>query len=103
MWSPDGRRLVYLDGPGRHRFVAVDILSTTTSFVHAKPRVLFLAKQAVNTFGEGGRITDMSPDGKFVVAIQGEAEPVGSEINVILNWLDAVNGPHVISFRREEK
>jgi len=41
----------------------------------------------VNTFGDGGRIADLSPDGKHVVAFLGEpAAPPPSKIDVVLGW-----------------
>jgi hypothetical protein len=47
-------------------------------------------QQPVNTFGEGGRIADMSPDGKYIVAIQDWSEPDAeagpARIDVVLNW-----------------
>jgi serine/threonine-protein kinase len=92
MWSPDGGRVVYLTGPNRRRFVAVDVFRKEPSFEHGPPMLLFEVQEPVNTFGEGGRIADMSPDGKYIVAIQDwlerDAEPGPSRIDVVLNWLE---------------
>ena len=88
MWSPDGDRLFYLGG-ARRDFFAVDILRKQTSLEYGTPRILFSAKDPVQTIGYG-RIADMSSDGKRIVALQtwsdandGQRQP---SVNVVLNW-----------------
>ena len=88
MWSPDGNRLIYLTGPNRRFFHAVDILRKEPGLVLAPPRLLFGIEKPLNTFGAGGRIADFSPDGRHIVAIQGVAAPAEkpSAIDIVLNW-----------------
>jgi Tol biopolymer transport system component len=88
MWSPDGNRLFYLGG--RRDFFAVDILRTQTSLEYGTPRILFSAKDPIQTISYG-RFADISPDGKQIVALQtwsdpDEGKPQPSSINVVLNW-----------------
>jgi len=90
MWAPNSRRLIFL-GPQRSHFFAVDILKNGPSFDYGPPRDLFDVKIPVNTFGDGGRIADMSPDGKYIMAFQGgrgpDAAPAPSKIHVVLGWV----------------
>jgi Tol biopolymer transport system component len=88
MWSPNGNRLFYLGG-ARRDFFAVDILRKQTSLEFGTPRILFSAKDPVQTIGYG-RIADISSDGKQIVALQtwsdandGQRQP---SVNVVLNW-----------------
>ena len=86
MWAPHGDRLIFLGG-GRNRFFAVDILRQDARFDYGPPRHLFDVQTPVNTFGDGGRIADLSPDGKHVVAFLGELDaPPPSKIDVVLGW-----------------
>ena len=88
MWSPDGNRLVYLSGPNRRFFYAVDILRKAPGVDLAPPRLLFGIEKPLNTFGDGGRIADLSPDGKHIAAIQGVPDQAEkpSTIDIVLNW-----------------
>jgi eukaryotic-like serine/threonine-protein kinase len=90
MWSPDGGQLLYLGG-GRRDFLSVDILRKDTIFEIGRPRILFSAKELIQTIGIG-LMTDILPDGKRILALQGwsdadtgKPQPQPS-INVTLNW-----------------
>jgi serine/threonine protein kinase/Tol biopolymer transport system component len=88
MWSPDGHQLLSLGG-GRRDFWSVEIIRKDTSFEYGTPRILFSAKDPIQTIGIGLMI-DISPDGKQIVALQGwtdgdDNQPPPS-INVVLNW-----------------
>jgi Tol biopolymer transport system component len=91
MWAPDGKRLLFLGGPRRSGFFGVDILRSDASFEYGPPKHLFDVKIPVNTFGDGGRIADVSPDGKNIVAFQDarvpDAAPAPSKIHVVLGWV----------------
>jgi WD40-like Beta Propeller Repeat len=88
MWSPDGHQLLSLGG-GRRDFWSVEIIRKDTSFEYGTPRILFSAKDPIQTIGIGLMI-DISPDGKQIVALQGwtdgdDNQPPPS-INIVLNW-----------------
>ena len=104
MWAPDGERLLFLTGPRRSRFYAVDILKKDASFEYGPPKRIFDVKTPVNTFGNGGRIADMSPDGKYIVAFvaneSGSDPQAPSTIDVVLGWLVGLQPPVSTSLLR---
>ena len=92
MWSPDGRRLLYVEAKpgGRTTFYSIEILRTGASFEHGKPTELF-SIDGLFVAGSGpGNVVDLSPDGKRFVALlvppRSENEDEQVQVNVILNW-----------------
>ena len=79
-WSSDSRELFYASRDGRIMRVAVHAGST---FEAGLPDTLFEIPN-LRTF-------DASPDGKTFVVITNDATPV-THLNVVLNWLDELEG-----------
>jgi dipeptidyl aminopeptidase/acylaminoacyl peptidase len=84
-WAPNGREAFYWAGD---TLFAVPVTTGTSLAVGARRRVL------VGTYARESYHTnyDVAPDGKTFVMIRGGGERAGSEITVLVNWLDVSRG-----------
>jgi serine/threonine-protein kinase len=89
IWSPDGKQLYYLNEPGnaQRQIYAVDI-QTTPSFVIGKTTPL-----PIRIMQSGARDYDITPDGKYFVALFAAPEANGDKrppehIYITLNWFE---------------
>ena len=95
MWSPDGRRLFYLNAGqgGKATFYGVEILPGI-AFDTGKATELFSVNRVFAQGSGPGNIVDLSPDGKRFVTVllppESEDE-IERQLNVVTNWWADVN------------
>jgi Tol biopolymer transport system component len=82
VWSPNGQELFYRNGD---RVMAVEV-TTGTSFVAGKPRVLFEGQY----FGSPGFLNfDVAPDGqRFLMLKEPASERALAHFNLVVNWFE---------------
>ena len=91
-WDRGGRELYYW-APGRNgaiRMMAVDVVLGNT-FAVGKPRVLFEKPSVRFPQGLGGRVYDVTPDGKRFIMNQqtdDDSQPPITEIVLVQNWVE---------------
>ncbi|MBZ5620472.1 MAG: serine/threonine-protein kinase [Acidobacteriia bacterium] len=87
VWSPDGKEIFYIPGPGQ--FASVGIM-TKPAFMFGNAVVL--SREFLGAPSLVRRPYDITPDGKFVSTIRpGQAVPGNSDagrIQVVLNWFE---------------
>jgi Tol biopolymer transport system component len=99
MWSPDGKRLLYVRGPAagesRSTFYAVDVLQSGKSFDVGKSTELFALDGHFFAGSGPGNVVDLSPDGKQFVTLLlppgTERESARPQVSVVLNWFAELN------------
>jgi len=88
LWSPDGRELFYLEQEDRSPRLMVMPVQTDPDFVPGDRRPLI---DWPYMDGGDGRNYDVSPDGQRFLAVRAvdpAAAALGSEIVVVLNWIE---------------
>jgi serine/threonine-protein kinase len=92
-WSPDGKQLLYSDGPLTGRLMMVDMRTTgTVSFGNPTPiPTPGIDKPPTQSTW---RPYDVLPDGKRILIVQAPADSRGAtprrQINVVLNWFEVL-------------
>ena len=89
-WARNGRELFYLaPGPGpTTRMMVVDV-TLGPPFTAGRARVLWEAVRTRYPAGTGGRVYDVTPDGRFVITQQRDApQPPITHVTLVQNWLE---------------
>ena len=85
MWSPDGRQLYYVPGPGQ--FAAVSV-TTESGFAFGNPTPLPVGGALRGGGPNQLRPIDVMPDGQFLGILEGSATGGGDNrhVNVVQHW-----------------
>jgi WD40-like Beta Propeller Repeat len=88
MWRGDGRELFFLALDGT---LMAALIETKPEFQSASPQALFGSRSITITSGNTGRRRyAVTRDGKRFLVITPERSPSGSPLNIVVNWLAAV-------------
>jgi serine/threonine-protein kinase len=85
-WSPDGKELFYASGMDSFRVVT---FSTQPTVTFGNPVVVPRGGLFEYGIGQGGRLWDLSPDGKRIlgiIAAQTTQQALAPTMQVVLNW-----------------
>jgi serine/threonine protein kinase/Tol biopolymer transport system component len=83
LWSPNGKELFYRDG---NKVMAVAV-ETDPVFDAKKPELLFEAP-TLGSVGYGSANYDITKDGRRFIMIRPKAQPIPTQIHVVLNWFE---------------
>ena len=88
VWSPDGKELFYIPGPGGQLAAARITTDPSFTFGNAEP-----VPERFDNYppAVAARNYDMGPDGKFVGLSSGQFQAgtaTAPQINVVLNWTE---------------
>jgi eukaryotic-like serine/threonine-protein kinase len=86
-WRGDGRELFFLGLDGTMMAAPIE---TKPEFQSGNPQALFASLNLVTSASSGRRQYAVTRDGKRFLVITPERSPTGSPLNIVVNWLAAV-------------
>ena len=87
LWRGDGRELFFLALDGMMMAAPIE---TKPEFQSGSPQALFASRSTSTAAGTGRRQYAVTRDGKRFLVITPERSPSGSPLNIVVNWLAAV-------------